>query len=90
MLNYDGDEHVNIGSGTDISIYDLAHLVKNIIGYKGTLKFNADKPDGTPRKLLDVSKINSLGWKHSILLEEGISRVVDALGKQAFSFAKSE
>jgi len=76
MLSYDGEEHVNVGSGIDITIYDLAHLVKKTIGYQGLLTFNADKPDGTPRKLLDVSKINKMGWKHSISLEEGIRKVV--------------
>lgn len=88
MLNYDGQQHVNIGTGTDITINDLAGLVMKIIGYKGNLIFNADKPDGTPRKLLDVSKIHALGWKHSINLEEGIRQVVSALGEKEFSFAK--
>ena len=60
MLNYDGVEQLNVGSGKDISIYDLAYLLKGIIGYKGNLKFNADKPDGTPRKLLNVSTLKHL------------------------------
>ena len=58
----------------DISIADLAHLIKEIIGYKGQLKFNTDKPDGTPRKLLDVSRINNLGWKANTSLREGIEK----------------
>ncbi len=89
MLNYDAEQHVNIGTGVDISIADLAQLVKKIIGYKGNLIFNADKPDGTPRKLLDVTKINSLGWKHSITLEDGIQQVVALLGEHHFSFDRS-
>ncbi len=89
MLNYDAEQHVNIGTGVDISIADLAQLVKKIIGYNGNLIFNADKPDGTPRKLLDVTKINSLGWKHSITLEEGIQQVVALLGEHHFSFDRS-
>lgn len=72
MLNYDGAEFVNIGSGHDLSIKDLALLVKKIIGYEGEIKFNTEKPDGTPRKLMDVTKLHSLGWKHKIELAEGI------------------
>lgn len=72
MLNYNGSEFVNIGSGHDLSIKDLALLVKKIIGYSGEIKFNTEKPDGTPRKLMDVTKLHSLGWKHKIELAEGI------------------
>ncbi len=75
MNTYNDKEFVNIGSGTDISIKELAELVKSIVGYRGELKFNSDKPDGTPRKLLDVSKLSSLGWKYSISLSEGIDSV---------------
>lgn len=88
MLNYKDEQHVNVGTGTDITIADLAHLVKQIIGYEGNLIFNSEKPDGTPRKLLDVSKIHSLGWNHSIELEQGIKGTIDTLDKKAFSFAK--
>ncbi|MEI8013187.1 MAG: GDP-L-fucose synthase [Candidatus Omnitrophota bacterium] len=63
---------VNIGTGIEISIRDLAHLVKKIVGFKGELIFNASKPDGTMRKVTDVSRLHSLGWKHKVNLEEGI------------------
>ena len=88
MLGYEGNQHINIGTGTDISIYDLAHLVKEAIGYTGKLTFNADKPDGTPRKLLDVSRINALGWKHSINLLEGVTKVIGDLEVRHFSFER--
>ena len=64
--------HINIGTGKDISIKELAELIKNIIGFKGELYFNTEKPDGTMKKLTDVSKLNSLGWKHKVELEDGI------------------
>jgi GDP-L-fucose synthase len=72
MENYSDYGFVNIGVGVDITIKDLAMLIKDIIGYEGDIYFNTDKPDGTPRKLLDVSKLNDLGWKAKISLEEGI------------------
>ncbi|MFD2554306.1 GDP-L-fucose synthase [Sphingobacterium tabacisoli] len=72
MNNYDEEQFINIGVGEDISIKDLALLIKTIIGYEGALNFDSNKPDGTPRKLMDVSKLHALGWKHSIDLEEGI------------------
>lgn len=72
MNNYDEEQFINIGVGEDISIKDLALLIKTIIGYKGELKFDSNKPDGTPRKLMDVRKLHALGWKHRIDLEEGI------------------
>lgn len=72
MQNYDEEGLVNIGTGEDISIKDLAMLIKEIIDYNGEIKFDASKPDGTPRKLMDVSKIHSKGWKHKIELAEGI------------------
>lgn len=75
MENYNQEGHVNVGVGEDISIKDLALLVKKIVGYEGDIHFNTDKPDGTPRKLMDVSKLNSMGWKHKISLEEGIKSV---------------
>lgn len=88
MLNYDGEQHVNVGTGTDISIKDLALLVKKVMGYQGDLKFDASKPDGTPRKLMDVSKLHSLGWRHSIELEAGIESVVSELAEKGFAFAR--
>lgn len=72
MNHYDGRELVNIGTGTDISIADLARLIADIVGFKGEIVFDASKPDGTPRKLMDVSKLHHLGWKHTIALKEGI------------------
>lgn len=67
--------HLNIGTGQDVSIKELAEMIKITIGYKGKLVFNLDKPDGTMRKLTDVSKLNSLGWKHSVELKEGINKL---------------
>ncbi len=75
MQNYNEAGLVNIGVGEDITIKDLALLVKKIVGYEGELKFDTTKPDGTPRKLMDVSKLHSFGWKHKINLEEGIAGV---------------
>lgn len=66
--------HINIGTGKDISIKDLASLIKEIVGFKGNLYFNSSKPDGTMRKVTDVSKLHSLGWKHKVELEEGIKK----------------
>lgn len=77
MLNYNESGLVNIGTGVDITIKDLSLLIKKIVGFTGELKFDASKPDGTPRKLMDVSKLHSFGWKHKIDLEEGIKSVYD-------------
>ena len=68
--------HINIGTGREISIRDLACLIKKTIGYDGEISFDASKPDGTMRKLTDVTKLNNLGWKHSIEIEEGVQRLV--------------
>jgi GDP-L-fucose synthase len=67
--------HINIGSGVEISISELAHKIKELVGFKGDLIFNSDKPDGTMRKLTDVSKLNQLGWKHSVELDEGLKKI---------------
>ncbi len=75
MQDYDGEEWFNIGTGEDISIKDLAKTIKEVVGFEGELRFDATKPDGTPRKLMDVSKLHSIGWKHKIDLEEGIKSV---------------
>ena len=72
MQTYEGNISVNIGTGKDISIKDLAILIKQITGFEGEVIWNTDKPDGTPRKQLDVSLIESLGWKYRIKLKEGI------------------
>ena len=73
LKHYSGKEHVNVGSGDEVSIAELAGLIKSVVGFEGDLVFQADKPDGTPRKLLDCSKLDSLGWQAQIGLREGIS-----------------
>lgn len=72
MQNYNEPNLINIGTGKDITIRDLALLVKDTVGFEGALLFDTAKPDGTPRKLMDVSKLHEMGWKHSVELEEGI------------------
>ncbi|MGE8293886.1 MAG: GDP-L-fucose synthase [Sphingobacterium sp.] len=72
MNSYNEKQFVNIGIGEDLSIKDLAELIKDVIGYTGTISFDTSKPDGTPRKLMDVSKLHALGWKHKTNLREGI------------------
>lgn len=73
MDSYSGNETVNIGTGKEISIRELADLVKNVVGYQGSIVFDESKPDGTPRKLLDISKLTKLGWKYQVELEDGIA-----------------
>jgi GDP-L-fucose synthase len=75
MNNYDAAGLVNIGVGHDISIMDLALLVKKIVGFTGTIELDLSKPDGTPRKLMNVDKLHGIGWRHTIELEEGITAV---------------
>ncbi len=75
METYNDSTLVNIGTGVDITIKELAETIKKEVGYEGEIIWNTDKPDGTPRKLMDVSKLHSLGWKHSIDLQEGIHKV---------------
>lgn len=77
MNEYSGEEHVNVGTGTDVSIKELAQLICKVVGYSGKIVFDTSKPDGTPKKLLDVSKINSLGWKAKVSLEEGIRKTYE-------------
>ena len=72
MNNYDGEQFVNVGLGEDVSIRDLAEIVKDTVGFEGELKFDTSKPDGTPRKLLDVSKLADAGWKAKINLRDGV------------------
>jgi GDP-L-fucose synthase len=83
MQNYDDAGLVNVGTGEDLSIKELAYLVKNVIGYSGEILFDESKPDGTPRKLMDVTKLHSRGWKHTVELSEGIKLAYkDFLTKQ--------
>lgn len=72
MNNYSGDETVNLGTGKEVTIKELAETVKEVVGYEGNLTFDTTKPDGTPRKLLDVSKLEKLGWKYHTELKDGI------------------
>ncbi|GAA0099003.1 GDP-L-fucose synthase [Clostridium perfringens] len=72
MENYDGEQHVNIGTGVEVSIRELAETVKEVVGFEGELVFNTDMPDGTPRKLTTVDKLNGLGWKYKVDLNNGI------------------
>jgi GDP-L-fucose synthase len=72
MNHYDGDEHINVGTGEDLTIRELAEIVRDIVHPEATLTFDETKPDGMPRKLLDVSRLHALGWRHSIGLREGI------------------
>ena len=76
LQNYDEQGLVNIGCGTDVSIKELAELVVAEVGYEGQLVFDTTKPDGTPRKLMDISKINNLGWKSEINLTDGIRKTI--------------
>ena len=75
MENYNDSTLVNIGTGVDVTIKELAETIKSEVGYEGEIVWNTEKPDGTPRKLMDVSKLNGLGWKHSIELKDGIAMV---------------
>jgi GDP-L-fucose synthase len=75
MENYNEEGLVNIGTGEDVTITELAMLIKEIVGYEGALVYDHTKPDGTPRKLMDVSKLTNLGWKYSIELKDGLNRV---------------
>ena len=85
MNNYSSKEIVNIGYGKDISIKDLALLVKEVVGFEGNLSFNAEKPDGTPRKLMDNSRIMELGWAPKIPLQEGIESVYQSVDKTGWN-----
>jgi len=77
MGNYDSDEIINVGTGEDLKIRELAEMIARVTGYQGRLVFDSSKPDGTPRKLLDVSKLHSLGWTAKIPLESGIARTYE-------------
>jgi GDP-L-fucose synthase len=72
MASYSGEEIVNVGTGTDVTIDELARIVAGVVGYRGRIEYDSSKPDGTPRKLLDVSRLHDLGWRAQIDLREGI------------------
>ena len=72
-----GITHLNIGTGKDITINDLAYMIADVVGFKGKIKYDSTKPDGTPRKLLDVTRINSLGWKYKTELKDGITKAYE-------------
>jgi GDP-L-fucose synthase len=82
METYNDSTLVNIGTGVDITIKELAETIKAEVGYEGDIIWNTDKPDGTPRKLMDVSKLHALGWKHKIDLKEGIAKVYSEYKEQ--------
>lgn len=72
LEHYDGEQHVNIGTGEEVSIRELASTVQRVVGYQGKIVWNEDMPDGTPRKLTDVTKLHELGWTHKVTLEKGV------------------
>jgi GDP-L-fucose synthase len=75
MKFYNDSGPINIGTGSDISILELAEMIKKVVGYEGNINWDITKPNGTPKKLLEVTKIHSLGWQHTIALKEGIETV---------------
>lgn len=77
MRNYNSPEIINIGTGEEISIFKLAQLIKETVGYEGEIKFDSSKPDETPRKLMDSSKLHALGYKHEVSLREGITKTYE-------------
>lgn len=84
MQHYSEPHLINVGTGEDLTIKDLALLIQKVVGFEGELQFDSSKPDGTPRKLMDVSKLHALGWKHQIKLEEGLKLAYqDYLSKRA-------
>jgi len=77
MEKYDGAQQINVGSGVEISILDLAHKIAEKVGFAGSIVMDANKPDGTPRKVLDITKVSNLGWKPTISLDQGIASTVE-------------
>ncbi len=77
MENYEAKEFLNVGTGTDISIKELAELIKDVVGYEGKLVFDTSKPDGMPKKLLDIGKLHELGWQHDISFEDGLKQTYE-------------
>jgi GDP-L-fucose synthase len=84
MCHYNEPELVNIGTGTDVTIKQLAETIAKVVGFDGSLEWDRSKPDGTPRKLMDVSKIHALGWHHTIELEDGLRMVYEEIADKAF------
>lgn len=74
MENYDGEQHVNIGTGEEVSIKKLAEIIKEVVGFSGQIRFNTSMPDGTPRKLTNIDKLNQLGWRYKVSLKDGIEK----------------
>src|SRR5262249_33266232 len=74
MQHYDRDEHINVGTGEDLTIRELAELVREVVSFPGEIVYDASKPDGAPRKLLDISRLRGIGWKPRISLREGLER----------------
>jgi GDP-L-fucose synthase len=83
IMNYSGHEHINVGTGTDITIKELAALIAHVVDYHGSIAWDSSKPDGTPRKLLDVSRIHGLGWHHKTSLEAGLHSAYDCFLQEA-------
>jgi GDP-L-fucose synthase len=76
-MNYSGNDIINIGTGSDVTIRELAETIAGVVGYEGELRWDTTRPEGMPRKLLDVSRLNSLGWKSGVSLGEGIERTYE-------------
>ena len=74
MQHYDAEAIINVGVGRDLTIAELAHLVRDVVGFSGDILFDSTKPDGTPQKLLDISKLSALGWRPAVALEDGLTR----------------
>jgi GDP-L-fucose synthase len=70
---YSGEDHVNVGCGEDLTIAELAETVRRVVGFAGRLRYNSERPDGTPRKLLDISRLNALGWRPRVALADGLA-----------------
>jgi GDP-L-fucose synthase len=77
MEKYDDAQQINVGSGVEISILDLAHKIAEKVGFEGSIVMDLSKPDGTPRKVLDITKVSNLGWKPTISLDQGIASTVE-------------
>jgi GDP-L-fucose synthase len=87
MQEYNDELHLNVGTGEDLEIGELATILKNVVGYTGKTEYDPSKPDGTPRKLLDVSRLHSLGWKHKTTLEAGIRKVYEQFSVNSGQFS---